>query len=233
MLCGVIDAEIRVRNATATDGEEIGEAHAQAWVAAYDHIFDPEFLRAAAEGRRTGWPRSMHRLLAAPNILLVGEVDGRVMGFAHATPSPEARRAGLRGFYCHPDAWGTGIATRLMNQCLLALSDNAEEVFLWTPHDAQRARHFYEKVGFCATGRVRAERLTDWTTSGVVECPAVGTSPWCWDPEEGIARSSAAARSAARCAPDSGNLYPTRRSRRRKPSAERTSGARGAVLGVR
>jgi N-acetylglutamate synthase-like GNAT family acetyltransferase len=173
MLCGVTDAEIRVRNATAADGEEIGEAHAQAWVAAYDHIFDPAFLRKAAEGRRTGWPRSMYRLLAAPNILLVGEVNGRVLGFAHATPSPAARRAEVRGFYCHPDAWGTGVATQLMTQCLLALSDDAEEVFLWTPRDAHRARHFYEKFGFHATGHVRAERLTDWTTSDVVECPAV------------------------------------------------------------
>jgi N-acetylglutamate synthase-like GNAT family acetyltransferase len=171
--CGVGDAGIRVRNATAADGEDIGEAHAEAWIAAYDHIFDPEFLRTAAEGRRTGWPRSMHRLLAAPNILLVGEVDGRVMGFAHAAPSPEARRAEVRGFYCHPDAWGTGVATQLMTQCLVALGGHAGEVFLWTPRDAHRARHFYEKVGFRATGQARAERLTDWVTSGVVECPAV------------------------------------------------------------
>jgi len=173
MLRGVSDAKIRVRNAVAADGEEIGEAHAEAWIAAYDHIFNPEFLRTAAEGRRTGWPHSIGRLLAAPNVLLVGEVNGRVMGFAHATPSPEVRRAEVRGFYCHPDAWGTGVATQLMTQCFVALGDDAEEVFLWTPRDAHRARHFYEKVGFHATGQARAERLTDWTTGGAVECPAV------------------------------------------------------------
>ena len=137
------------------------------------------------------------------------------------------------GFYCHPDAWGTGIATQLMTQCLAALGGHAGEVFLWTPRDAQRARHFYEKVGFRATGQARAERLTDWVTKVASSSVPRSNMPWCWNSEEGIARSSAAAISAARCAPDWGNLYPTRRSRRRKPSAERTSGARGAVLGVR
>jgi N-acetylglutamate synthase-like GNAT family acetyltransferase len=173
MLCGVVDAEIRVRDAAAADGEAIGEAHAEAWIAAYGHIFDPDFLRRAAEGRRSGWSNSIQRLLAAPNILLVGEVNRRVKGFAHATPSPEARRAEVCGFYCHPDAWGTGVATQLMAKCLVALDEDASEVFLWTPRDAQRARHFYEKVGFHATGQARAERLTDWMTDRVVECPAV------------------------------------------------------------
>jgi N-acetylglutamate synthase-like GNAT family acetyltransferase len=173
MLGLVVDREIRVRTAVAADGVEIGEAHAAAWIAAYDHIFDPDFLRMAAEGRRAGWPHSIHRLLVAPNILLVGEIDGRVMGFAHAAPLPETRGAEVRGFYCHPDAWGTGVATKLMTRCLLAVRDDAEEVFLWTLRDAQRARHFYEKVGFCATGQTRAESLTDWTNGVAVERPAV------------------------------------------------------------
>jgi N-acetylglutamate synthase-like GNAT family acetyltransferase len=173
MLCCVVDAEIRVRNAVAADGQEIGEAHAEAWLAAYEHIFDPEFLRRAAEGRRRGWSHSMQRRLAVPNILLVGELNGHVMGFAHAAPSPDARRAEVCGFYCHPDAWGTGVAMQLMAECIVDLGEHADEVFLWTPRDAHRARHFYEKVGFHATGQARTEHLTDWVTDCVVECPAV------------------------------------------------------------
>jgi hypothetical protein len=60
-----------------------------------------------------------------------------------------------------------------MARCLVDLGEDASEVFLWTPRDAHRARHFYEKVGFRATGQTRAERLTDWVTDGMVECPAV------------------------------------------------------------
>ena len=173
MLDLVAGAEIHVRDAVSSDGVGIGEAHAAAWTAAYQHIFDADFLGTAAEGRRVGWPRSIDRVLTAPNILLVAEVTGRVMGFAHAMPAPETRRAEVRGFYCHPDAWGTGVAPQLMSRCLLAVRDDADEVFLWTFRDAERARGFYEKMGYRATGQTRDEGLTDWTTGDTVERPAV------------------------------------------------------------
>ena len=173
MLSFVLEAAIRVRAAVDTDGKEIGEAHAAAWIAAYDHIFDADFLHAAGEGRGTGWPHSIHRLLVAPNILLVGEMDGRVMAFAHVTPSPDTRTAEIVGFYCHPDAWGTGVAGLLMTRARAAVSDKADDVVLWTLRDAHRARGFYEKVGFRATGRTQLERLTDWTDGVAVQRPAV------------------------------------------------------------
>jgi len=173
MLSRVVDAAFRVRAAVDADAKEIGEAHAAAWIAAYDHIFDPDFLRAAAEGRRTGWPHSIHRLLVAPNILLVGEMDGRVVAFAHATPLQGTHTAEVVGFYCHPDAWGTGVASLLMARAQSAVSDDADEVVLWTLRDAHRARRFYEKVGFRATGRRQAAALTDWTGGIAVERPAV------------------------------------------------------------
>ena len=173
MLSGVGDAGIRVRAAVDTDGNEIGEAHAAAWIAAYDHIFAPDFLRVAAEGRRTGWPHSIHRLLVAPNILLVGEIGGRVVAFAHAKPLSDTRAAEIVGFYCHPDAWGTGVAGVLMTRAWSAVSDDADEVVLWTLRDAHRARRFYEKVGFRATGRTQLERLTDWADGATAQRPAV------------------------------------------------------------
>ncbi len=173
MLSRVSDAGIRVRAAVHADGKQIGEAHAAAWIAAYDHIFAPEFLRVAAEGRRTGWPHSIRRLLVAPNVLLVGEIGGRVVAFAHATPLQDTRTAEILGFYCHPDAWGTGVAGLLMTRARSAVSDEADDVVLWTLRDAHRARGFYEKVGFRATGRTQLERLTDWTDGVAVQRPAV------------------------------------------------------------
>ena len=77
-----------VRRAVGADGDAIGEAHAASWLAAYRDIFDPEFLISAARSRRTGWP-GLLRLLVLPNIVLVGELEGRVVAFAHAAPSSE------------------------------------------------------------------------------------------------------------------------------------------------
>jgi GNAT superfamily N-acetyltransferase len=159
-----------VREAVAADGAAIGEAHAAAWEAAYGHIFDATFVAAAADGRRVGWPTAMSRLLVAPNVLLVGEVDRRVVAFAHAAPDADAPlTAEIHGFYCHPDAWGSGIATVLMTHVCDVLTDAFDHVVLWTLRDAARARRFYEKVGFRTSGRVRAHALTDWTTGAAQE----------------------------------------------------------------
>jgi GNAT superfamily N-acetyltransferase len=163
---------LHVREAVAADGDAIGEAHAAAWLVAYTHIFDPDFLTAAAESRRRGWPGAIRHHLVPPNILLVGALGDRVVAFAHAMPfAPDL--AEINGFYCHPDAWGTGIAAALMTHTEGALAENFGAVFLWTLRDAARARRFYEKAGFGLTGNERPEPLTDWATGIVVRRPAV------------------------------------------------------------
>jgi GNAT superfamily N-acetyltransferase len=165
---------LTVRGAVERDGEAIGEAHAAAWLAAYANIFTPDFLSAAASSRRRGWPRAMSSLLAPPNVLLVGELDGRVVAFAHAAPSAESARVGeICGFYCHPEAWGSGISKSLMAQTRSALVQDFDRVVLWTARDAHRARRFYAKVGFASTGRERLEVLTDWSTGAAADAPAV------------------------------------------------------------
>jgi hypothetical protein len=54
-----------------------------------------------------------------------------------------------------------------------ALAEEYSDVFPWTLRDAARARRFYEKVGYRATGNERAEPFTDWSTEVAVERPAV------------------------------------------------------------
>ena len=79
-------------------------------------------------------------------------------------PVPDDGSAGseIFAFYCHPVAWGTGMADALMRDTCAALSTRATRAVLWTPNEAHRARRFYERYGFTLTGRTRAERLSDW-----------------------------------------------------------------------
>jgi hypothetical protein len=76
---------VQVREAVEGDGDAIGEAHAAAWLAAYTHIFEPDFLDAAAESRRSEWPSAIRGLLAPPNILLVGAVNERVVALSRGS----------------------------------------------------------------------------------------------------------------------------------------------------
>jgi predicted GNAT family acetyltransferase len=103
----------------------------------------------------------------------IGEVlaaSGRIVAFAHAgLESQDPLRAEIHGFYGHPHAWGTGTATALMTETCSALAADFADVVLWTLREAARARRFYEKAGFTASGQERAEPLSDWTTGATVE----------------------------------------------------------------
>jgi GNAT superfamily N-acetyltransferase len=152
-----------VRRAVGADGPAIGDAHADAWLAGYGHAFDLAFLARAAESRRAGWPQALTRILTEPGFVLVAELDGEVVAFAHAGPAHDGRGIGeIYGFYAHPNAWGTGVATALMAESSAELARVWHDVILWTLETASRARRFYEKVGFIATGGTKSEALTTW-----------------------------------------------------------------------
>jgi GNAT superfamily N-acetyltransferase len=172
-MISVPDRRLRVRPAELADAGAIGETHAAAWTAAYAHIFDAFSLARAAEGRRLGWTQSLPTMLMAPSFVLLAERDGQVVAFAHAGPHDSALMSEIHAFYVHPAAWGTRVAEVLMAQTCSALAADRHDVVLWTLRDAGRARRFYEKVGFPATGREKAEALSDWTSGISVERPAI------------------------------------------------------------
>jgi GNAT superfamily N-acetyltransferase len=172
-ILGWMTEELEVRQAVAADGVAIGEAHAASWLAAYGGIFEVDFLDAAAESRRTGWPRKIRDALASPDLLLVGIRNGRVVAFAHSVAAQASGVAEITGFYCHPDAWGTGVSGALMADTKRTLAHKFGHALLWTLRDAARARRFYEKMGFELTGNTRDNALTNWTTGASVERPSL------------------------------------------------------------
>jgi ribosomal protein S18 acetylase RimI-like enzyme len=170
----VSEPVIRIRHAVTADARAIGEAHGSAWEAGYGHIFEPPFLKGAADSRRLVWLNAIEPLLIAPSFVLVAELDGLVSAFAHGRPAEDGTPRGeIHGFYANPRAWGTGAATRLMDDACSILAERWTEVILWTMRDAHRARRFYEKVGFRLTGEEKREPLSNWLTGEVVEQTAV------------------------------------------------------------
>jgi GNAT superfamily N-acetyltransferase len=88
-------------------------------------------------------------------------------------PTGASKHAQIPGFFAHPDVWGAGIAPLLMKQtCEVLAASDRDQVRLWTPRDAGRARRFYEKAGFALTGRVRDTRVTDWDSASA-DCSEV------------------------------------------------------------
>ena len=126
-------------------------------------------LWAAAVAGRTRLRRTCE-----DGVLLVGELDGEVMAFAHAGPArEEPALAEIYGFYSHPASWGSGLASLLQGEICARLADRWPRVVLWTHRDAGRARRFYEKSGFALTGGQKIETYSDWIGDASVQAPVV------------------------------------------------------------
>ena len=151
---------MELRDAERHDAEILGEIHAASWQAAYAPFFDPAFAAEQVRARRTWWPE---RIGQGPGRILLAEADGRPTAFSVSVPS--TARPGLAeiySFYCHPDAWGAGVAAVLMTGTLRRLrEDGFAGVHLWTLRDTPRSRRFYAKSGFWETGAERPHDFGD------------------------------------------------------------------------
>jgi len=162
---------IEVRDADIDDADAIATAHIDGWRAGYRGVVPDEYLDAEefASSRRDRW-RSWSWQQIPESRLFVVTLQGRVVGFGHAGPeqvvahgieSPESEpgdgdeaRGEIYGFYLHPTAWGSGGAGALMSRCEEFLRDEGfASATLWVLRDNPRARAFYEKAGWQATGK--------------------------------------------------------------------------------
>jgi GNAT superfamily N-acetyltransferase len=138
---------ISVRAAVPDDAERIVDIRNTGWREAYAHLLSPEFLANLtndAESWREGLARA-HR-----SVTVVAELDGEVVGYAHAGPSTEddaPRDWCLPMIYQYSRAHGTGTG-----QLLLDAAVGDRPAYLWTAEDNPRALAFYRRNGFIPDG---------------------------------------------------------------------------------
>jgi GNAT superfamily N-acetyltransferase len=148
---------IEVREAVIDDADALATAHIDSWRGAYRGLVPDEYLdaEAFATTRRDQW-RAWTWQSDIGSRLFVATIHERVAGFGHAGPEVSGSvpaRGEIYGFYLHPSAWGSGAAGALMSRCEEFLRDEGfATAILWAPRDHPRARAFYEKAGWHATG---------------------------------------------------------------------------------
>lgn len=155
-----------IRPATRDDADGITDVQVASWRKGYAHVFPDSVLYADDfdASRRAFW-RSWrfapgHRIALATLAADGGDRGGAERVVAFASYGPERERArGFTGrgelwaFYLHPDVWGSGVADELISHVekRLAAEGFATSV-LWVLDDNPRARRFYERHGWEATG---------------------------------------------------------------------------------
>lgn len=152
-----------IRAATRADADGITDVQVASWRAGYAHVFPQSALYADDfdSTRRDFWTAWRfapgHRLAVVVRTAEDGEAD-QVVGFSSFGPERERAR-GFTGrgevwaFYLHPDLWGSGLATELMDHTETRLrAEGFETAVLWVLEDNPRGHRFYEKHGWELTG---------------------------------------------------------------------------------
>jgi GNAT superfamily N-acetyltransferase len=133
---------ILVRRAVAGDARAIAEIQVAGWEAAYRGLVPDAFLDAfTVEARITRWAE----LLEQGSVTYV--TDG---GFCSVIrPARDASAAvELAALYVAPSRWRHGVGRALVHTALA----RDEEVTLWVFAQNDRARRFYEALGFVEDG---------------------------------------------------------------------------------
>ncbi|MBK4347432.1 GNAT family N-acetyltransferase [Lacisediminihabitans changchengi] len=158
------DATWTVRPATVDDIEAIVDLRIAGWRVAYAHVMSADFLDRLAARRDVEAARRRARFDDPSTRQIVGECDGRIVGWGMAGPStdddaPAAQE--LYALYVHPELHGSGLASALLEAVI-----GRNPASLWVLGANPRARAFYSREGFVADG---ASKMLDGELSHIPE----------------------------------------------------------------
>ena len=148
----------------ASDDELQGAicAHGRAWREAYGEIVSEEILASMIVDASGEDVRKWRDRIDEDRGQFLVAVDERVLGYAYVrwgeTKSfVEDGKAGLKEIYVHPDRWGEGVGTALLDACIDCLPENVTALKLEVLAENERGRGFYEARGFEQVGEAEIE----------------------------------------------------------------------------
>lgn len=116
---------MEIRPAERDDAAAIRAVAEAAWYAAYAGFVDTDTIR---QGIEQGYAaeRIVDTMDREDQVFLVAEAEGEVVGFA-AAEQTWADEATLQLLFVHPDRWGEGIGTALLDEIEARMADRGVE----------------------------------------------------------------------------------------------------------
>ena len=137
-------ADVVIRRVEADEAPAVARLHVQTDRETYQPIFGPKFEAVDVDRSQLRWDKA----LAADDVLLVVVEDGRMVGFAHATPT------WMSALYLLASHHRRGIGFRLLLALCEALrTRDVAEIGFKAVADNANAIAFYEAVGARIVGR--------------------------------------------------------------------------------
>jgi ribosomal protein S18 acetylase RimI-like enzyme len=150
---------VEVRPAVVKDAMRIGKIHVSSWQATYVGVFPREFLEGlSVSSRQVWWTQRLSRPINRADVLVV-EIRDEVVGFASVGPSGETEGE-VYAIYLAPEMFRLGLGRELMEASETRLATAGfEEAILWVVEANQRARSFYEAMGWKPDGALKLEEI--------------------------------------------------------------------------
>lgn len=150
-----------VRRATPIDADSIATIEVTSWQAAYRGLMPDAFLNELSIAEKTiEWHQNLskHEALGAKRVLLALD-EPHVLGFVRVGVIADTSDVGLiYVLYVLPAYWGAGVGTALMHAAMRELRAlDQDTAILWVLRDNQRARRFYERLGWQPDGRTTTD----------------------------------------------------------------------------
>jgi GNAT superfamily N-acetyltransferase len=154
---------VRVRPATAADGDAIGRVQVETWRAAYAGLMPDEAIAAFdLEARQAMWREGLARQPRPGSATFVAEAAGALVGFASvgaARDEPEGVGE-LYAIYVDSRSWGTGAGRALIEAAEASLrASGFREAMLWVLEGNERAERFYRLAGWTHDGGRKDEEF--------------------------------------------------------------------------
>ncbi len=153
-------ARIALREACVADAAALAEIHIAAWRAAYRGLMPDDYLAALSLGERTKmWTNTLSRRLPAK--LVIAEIDGAIAGFCSFGPTRDEEAPEVAEIYAlniHPRFWRRSAGRALCEHAQReAAAREHTTLTLWVLSGNQRARRFYEGIGFAPDGAEKTD----------------------------------------------------------------------------
>ena len=155
-----------IRRAEIADVPAAARLHVRSWQAAYEGQLPQAFLDQLEEDiprREAIWKRIVESPTNETEQLWVSVEGEAITGFLYLCPTRDEdadRETGeLGAIYLDPDHWGRGLGKSLMAKAVEELKSlGFKKATLWVLESNDRARRFYEALGWKADGAVKSEQ---------------------------------------------------------------------------
>jgi ribosomal protein S18 acetylase RimI-like enzyme len=155
--------DVCIRDGDVRDALDIESVHFASREAAYaERVSQWPPPGPDREGRAERW----RAWLGDPAIsCLVGATDGAIVGFCTVRPSPDVDAglsvADMPTLYVRPDLWRVGVGRALCEAGMVRASERGfGTLTLWVLEMNERARSFYQALGFAWDGGEKVDEAT-------------------------------------------------------------------------